>query len=121
MKTYYLLLFMLVQACLFSAVSQEAIQLPEADKEYKIIHSSALLLTYDLTDSSSSLRAKLKNPSGTDNQVFRFVPVANEDSVYYIQNVASERYLVRSMLENYWSTTWTDDPTVLPVDINQIR
>lgn len=121
-RIYYLFLLLLTQAIAFSALAQ-LILLPEADVEYKIVHHSTLLLTYDpnsyWTDDTEAnrgnlLRAPIKKSSGGDDQLFRFVPVADEDSVFYIQNVGSGMYLIYANLENDWDTSWTDDPTVLP-------
>lgn len=116
-KTIYFLLFFIVQAGMAPVWSQSVV-LPREDTNYKIIHNSALLLTYDLISSANPLKPVIKNPSQQEDQLFQFVQVAGEDSVFYIKNVASGRYLIKSTLSNYWDMGWADDPVTLPITIN---
>lgn len=124
MKKKYVLLILILLCALFNVSAQTSVTVPDENKVYNIVNVRTLYYITALSEPASASWGMLYDAGFSERysteeertrQQFKFIPVSGKDGKYYIQNVASEKYIAQatpSLDGNDWIAVWVDPSNI---------
>ena len=124
MKKKYVLLILILLCALFDVSAQTSVTVPDENKVYNIVNVRTLCYITPLSEPASASWGTLyevgfferySTEEERTKQQFKFIPVSGQTGKYYIQNVASGKYIAQatpSLDGNDWLAVWVDPSNI---------